>query len=81
MRIILIAAAAIALAGCSFHGSVGNPPPPSRNVTMNYKGTNGLDAAAGRATQWCNERYGSSRARLLKDDKSAGRATFACEPV
>ena len=81
MRIILITAALIALAGCSFQSSVGNPPPPSRNVTMNYQGTKGFDSAAGRATQWCNERYGSSSVRLLNDDRSAGRATFACGPA
>ena len=81
MRMILITAAVIALSGCSFQSSIGNPPPPSRNVTMRYTATEGLNAATGRASRWCNERYGSSSVRLLNDDRSAGRATFACGPA
>jgi len=76
-------AAAIALAGCSdFRESVeSQPSQPHPRVTVNYKGPDGFKLAVGKATDWCDAHIGKSDVRLLTDDRAAGRAVFACEPL
>jgi hypothetical protein len=75
--------AAIALAGCSdFRRSVESQAGrPQQRVTVTYKGPDGFKLAVGKANDWCDAHVGQSDARLLKDDRSAGRAVFACEPL
>jgi hypothetical protein len=51
---------------------------PTRSVAVNYTGVNGFELAARKADAYCDEHYGYSDARLLSDDRIAGRATFAC---
>jgi hypothetical protein len=51
---------------------------PSQTVAVNYRGTNGFEVAAQKADAYCEERYGSTGVRLITDNRSAGRATFAC---
>ena len=52
------------------------PAGPTVNVT--YAGAGGFDLAAQKAAAYCGERYGRSGARLIRDDRAAGRATFEC---
>lgn len=52
------------------------PTGPTVNVT--YAGAGGFDLAAQKAAAYCGERYGKSGARLIRDDRAAGRATFEC---
>jgi hypothetical protein len=77
----MILAAAV-LAGCSdFRRSVeSSTPPPNRNVSVNYKGPDGFNLAVRKADEWCDERFGESDVHLVKDDRTAGRATFVCQP-
>lgn len=80
----LLVSAAAALAGCAsdFREAVeSSPPTPTRSVSVNYKGPDGFNLAVRKADEWCDERYGQSDVQLLKDDRTAGRATFACEPL
>jgi len=84
-RAAISIAAAVALAGCSeFRRDVESQPPPpnpKQNVSVNYKGPDGFKLAVNKADEWCDQHVGASDVRLLKDDRKAGRATFACEPL
>jgi hypothetical protein len=51
---------------------------PQRSIVVNYTGTNGFQLAAQRADAYCDEHYGDSDVRLVNDNRSTGRATFAC---
>jgi hypothetical protein len=51
---------------------------PTKSVAVNYAGLNGFELAAQKADAYCNDHYGSNGVRLIADDRSAGRATFAC---
>ena len=75
--------AAVTLVGCSeFRRDVESQPPPAKQrVTVNYKGPDGFTLAVGKANEWCDEQFGKSDVRLLKDNKKTGRAEFACEPL
>jgi hypothetical protein len=84
MRALLMVAAMVTLAGCSseFREEVeAQPPPANQKVVINYKGPQGYDLAVGKANEWCDARFGRSDVHLLKNDKKAGRAVFACEPL
>lgn len=52
--------------------------PADPTVNVNYTGAGGFDLAAQKAAAYCGERYGKSGARLIRDDRVAGRATFEC---
>jgi hypothetical protein len=80
--ILMIGFVAMALSGCSeYRRSVeSSAPMPKRNVSVTYKGPHGFDLAVAKANEWCSDRFGKSDVHLLKDDRAAGRATFACEP-
>ena len=52
---------------------------PIRTVSVTYNGgLNGFELAVQRANAWCGDHYGNSAARLVADDRTVGRATFAC---
>jgi hypothetical protein len=51
---------------------------PNQTVAVTYSGLNGFELAAQKADAYCDEHYGRSGVRLIRDDRSAGRATFAC---
>jgi len=52
---------------------------PIRTVAVTYNGgLNGFELAVQRANAWCGDHYGNSAARLVADDRTAGRATFSC---
>ena len=57
------------------------PRPHVQRVTVNYKGPDGFYLAVGKANEWCDKRFGHSDVHLVKDDRAAGRAIFACEPL
>jgi hypothetical protein len=80
--ILLIGFVAMILSGCSeYRQSVeSSASTPNRNVAVSYKGPDGFHLAVAKASEWCSDRFGKSDVHLLKDDRAAGRATFACEP-
>jgi hypothetical protein len=39
---------------------------------------NGFELATQRANAWCADNYGNAAARLIADDRNAGRATYVC---
>jgi hypothetical protein len=52
--------------------------PATQSVSVTYTGVNGFQLAAQKADAYCDSHYGNSDARLITDDRSAGRAVFAC---
>jgi len=53
-------------------------PPVTQTVTVNYTGPNGFDLAQQKADAYCGDRFANSSARLMNDDRVAGRAMFEC---
>jgi hypothetical protein len=53
--------------------------PATQSVSVTYTGVNGFQLAAQKADAYCDSHYGNSDARLITDDRSAGRAVFACD--
>jgi hypothetical protein len=52
---------------------------PTRSVSITYNGgMNGFELATQRANAWCADNYGNAAARLIADDRNAGRATYVC---
>ena len=86
MRMLPIMLAGAALAGCTVnHYEVSQPPPTqppaSHTVAMTYKGPDGFNIAARKANDWCDQHFGDSDVRVVKDDRKKGHATFACQPA
>jgi hypothetical protein len=52
--------------------------PKPATVSVNYKGPDGYNLAVIKADEWCDEKFGPSNVHLVKDNKTAGRATFSC---
>jgi len=52
--------------------------PTTRSVSVNYSGAGGFQLAAQKAADWCDDHYGASDVQLVRNDQSAGRATFTC---
>jgi hypothetical protein len=48
---------------------------------VNYKGPDSFNLTVGKTNEWCDQHVGQSEPRLLNDDRTAGPATFACEPL
>jgi len=63
---------------CLDHPRPLKPFPVPRRSAVNYRGPNGFELAVQKADAYCDEHYGNSDVRLIKDDPRAGRATFAC---
>ena len=51
---------------------------PTQSVSVTYRGPNGFELAEQKADSYCNDHYFRSNARLVNDDRIAGRATFQC---
>jgi hypothetical protein len=83
MRALLMVAAVLVLAGCSeFRREFDSgPPPPNQTVSVKYKGPDGLYLAGQKANEWCDAHVGQSDARLVKNNRKAKSAIFACEPL
>lgn len=86
MRTLPIILAVAALTGCTLnHYEVSEAPvpkpPPSQTVSMTYKGPDGFNIAARKANDWCDQHFGDSDVRVVKDDRKKGHATFACQPA
>ena len=50
---------------------------PNQTIAVTYTGAGGFQLAEQKAESYCDD-YGYSEARLMSDNRSAGRATFAC---
>jgi hypothetical protein len=85
MRTMVFILAIATLAGCGWShdprttDAAARPNPST--VAVNYKGPDGFNLAVSKADEWCDQHVGLSEPRLLTDDRAAGRATFACEPL
>src|SRR5262249_48244754 len=56
-------------------------PPSNDHITVTYRGPNDFQFAWQKATNYCASHYGNSRVRLVSDDRTAGRAVFACDAL
>jgi hypothetical protein len=52
--------------------------PKPKTVSVIYKGPDGYNLAVIKANEWCDENVGPSNVHLVKNNKTAGRATFSC---
>src|SRR5262245_6165533 len=55
--------------------------PSTQSVAVTYQGMNGIQLAWQKADTYCRSQYGNSRVRLVSDDRTAGRAVFACDTL
>ena len=55
--------------------------PSTQSVSVTYNGPNGFQLAWQKADTYCDAHYGNTRVRLVSDDRTAGRATFACDQL
>src|SRR5262249_32552782 len=55
--------------------------PSTQSVAVTYQGMNGIQLAWQKADNYCRSQYGNSRVRLVSDDRTAGRAVFACDHI
>ena len=55
--------------------------PSPQSVAVTYQGMNGIQLAWQKADNYCRSQYGNSRVRLVSDDRTAGRAVFACDTL
>ena len=62
-------------------GPVQYSAPSNQGVSVTYRGANGFQLAWQRAGTFCVAHYGNTRVRLVSDDRTAGRAVFACDTL
>jgi len=55
--------------------------PSTQSVAVTYQGMNGFQLAWQKADTYCDDHYGNTRVRLISDDRTAGRAVFACDTL
>ena len=56
-------------------------PPSNHQIAVTYRGPNDFQLALQTAANYCASHYGNSRVRLVSDDRTAGRAVFACDQI
>ena len=55
--------------------------PSTQSVSVTYTGLSGFQLAWQKADTYCDAHYGNTRVRLVSDDRTSGRAVFACDTL